>query len=192
MFSYAVLSVYAGILIWAAISDALRLRIPNNVPLALLALYPLYLVSSGDAMQGLPSLGVAAIVFALGFVFFARGWMGGGDVKLLSVGALWAGPHLIGDFLVMASLVGGVQALVSVLPVRNVLPLWATLALASPGKRTPDGGASQSAVPGTGANDAAGSGSIKPNARRRSLPYGIAIACGGLYVAGRLAGVITV
>jgi len=183
MFGYAVLSVYAGILTWAAISDGLRLRIPNNVPLALLALYPLYLVSSGDVMQGLPALGLAAIVFALGFVFFARGWMGGGDVKLLSVGTLWAGPHLAPEFLAVLSLVGGVQALLSVLPLRRVLPFWATLTLAMPNS-------SSTAVAGGAPNGA--TGNAQANARRRTLPYGIAIACGGIYVAGRLAGVITV
>jgi prepilin peptidase CpaA len=180
----AVLSVFAGILTWAAISDATRLRIPNTVPVALLVLYPLYLVSSGDTMQGLPALGVAAIVFALGFVFFARGWMGGGDVKLLSVGALWAGPHLIGDFLIVASLVGGVQALASVLRLRNLLPHWAALSLASLASTAP--------VDDSASGGAPAAGNVRARTRQRTLPYGIAIACGGLYVAGRLAGIITV
>jgi prepilin peptidase CpaA len=191
MFANAVLSVYAGLLVFAALSDAARLRIPNNVPLALLALYPLHLLSIADPLIALPALGMAAIVFALGFVFFARGWMGGGDVKLLSVGALWAGPHLIGDFLIMASLVGGLQALASALRLHNFLPHWATLALASPSKSMTAGGPSQSSATSARTNTTTGTGSAQSTARRRTLPYGIAIACGGLYVAGRLAGIIT-
>ncbi len=183
MFVDAVLAVYAGILSWAALSDALRLRIPNNVPLALLALYPLYIaISHGDPMQALAAAGLAAVVFLVGFFFFARGWMGGGDVKLMSVGALWAGPALLPDFLIVTALAGGVQALLSLVPLYKFLPHWATLAFAMPGSATSPAGATASADAPAAA---------KPP-RRRNLPYGIAIAIGGLYVAGRLAGLVAI
>ena len=181
----AVLAVYAGLLAWAALSDTLRLRIPNRVPIALLILYPLYLLSSGAALidlpgMALPAIGLALMCFLVGFFLFARNWMGGGDVKLISVGALWAGPALLPEFLIVTSLVGGVQALASVLR----LP---TLVMAS----LPFGFAQL--APHTATNAApttASGGNANQPTKKRTLPYGVAIAAGGLYVAGRLAGII--
>jgi prepilin peptidase CpaA len=181
MFCDAVLAVYAGLLAWAALSDALRLRIPNRVPIALLAIYPLYLLSNGTALADLPgmvlpALGLALMCFLIGFVLFARNWMGGGDVKLISVCALWAGPALIPEFLIITSLVGGVQAMASVLR----LP---TLVMASLPFSVPQ------LAPASAATTVEGTQGV-PQTRKRTLPYGIAIAAGGLYVAGRLAGII--
>jgi prepilin peptidase CpaA len=189
MFVQAILAICAGILIWAAISDALRLRIPNNVPLALLALFPVYFfLSHGDPIEGLKAVGLALAIFAIGFVFFARGWMGGGDVKLMSVGALWAGPALLPDFLAVTAVIGGLQALASLLPLYKFLPHWMTLAFAIPGGPAPD---QASAAPTASAGGKAGlAARLFKRRRQRNLPYGIAIAAGGLYVTARLAGVI--
>ena len=45
------------------------------------------------------------------FVFFARGWIGGGDAKLAAATALWLGlAHLV-DYLLYASLLGGALTL---------------------------------------------------------------------------------
>lgn len=190
MFVNAILAICAGILIWAALSDALRLRIPNNVPLALLALFPIYFfVSHGDPIEGLKSVGLALAIFMVGFFFFARGWMGGGDVKLMSVTALWAGPALLPDFLAVTAVVGGLQALASLLPLYKILPHWMTLAFAIPTGTTPD---QTSAAPQAASGDKAKPGArLFKRQRQRNLPYGIAIAVGGLYVTARLAGLIT-
>ncbi|MEO8559202.1 MAG: prepilin peptidase [Rhodospirillales bacterium] len=172
--THAILAIYCGLLAWAALSDALSLRIPNRVPLSLLILYPCYLALSADAMIGPVAIGaalaIAAIVFAIGFFCFARGWMGGGDVKLMTVGALWAGPALVPEFLIVTSLIGGIQALFSVLRLRALLSLWfATTFAYAP---------------------ALAAGSDTAPLRHRRLPYGVAIAAGGVFVAARLAGLI--
>ena len=53
-------------------------------------------------------VGAAAVVFAVVFVIFAQGWIGGGDAKLAAATALWLGfDHLLAYFL-YASLFGGV------------------------------------------------------------------------------------
>ena len=45
-------------------------------------------------------------------VFFSQGWIGGGDAKLAAATALWFGfAHLL-DYLIYASLFGGVLTLV--------------------------------------------------------------------------------
>jgi len=166
----AILTIYCGLLAWAALSDLLTLRIPNRVPLSLLALYPPYLALSPDPMVGLSALGIAALVFAIGFFCFTRGWMGGGDVKLMAVGALWAGPALIPEFLIVTSLLGGVQALASLLRLRALLTSWLGVTFAY----------APALVAGTDTTAT----------HKRRLPYGVAIAGGGLFVAARLAGLI--
>jgi len=54
----------------------------------------------------------AALVLVIAFGMFTQGWIGGGDAKLAAATALWFGfGHLL-DFLVYASLLGGVLTLV--------------------------------------------------------------------------------
>ena len=56
-------------------------------------------------------LGAAALVLVFAFIFFSRGWIGGGDAKLAAATALWFGfGHLL-DYLIYASLFGGALTL---------------------------------------------------------------------------------
>ena len=56
-------------------------------------------------------LGAGAAVLAVAFACFAMGWVGGGDAKVAAGAALWFGfGHLL-DYLVYASLFGGVLTL---------------------------------------------------------------------------------
>jgi len=50
-------------------------------------------------------------VLVVTFVFFARGWIGGGDAKLAAATALWLGFDQLLNYLVIASLIGGVLTL---------------------------------------------------------------------------------
>jgi len=43
----------------------------------------------------------------VGFAFFSRGWIGGGDAKLAAATALWLGFGHLADYVVYASLLGG-------------------------------------------------------------------------------------
>ena len=55
----------------------------------------------------LTHIGAAGLVLVVAFVFFAQGWIGGGDAKLAAATALWLGfDHLLA-YLVYASLFGG-------------------------------------------------------------------------------------
>ncbi len=62
----------------------------------------------------------------IAFVFFARGWIGGGDAKLAAATALWLGFDHLFAYLVYASLFGGLLTLV-LLQVRT-MPLPSLLA----------------------------------------------------------------
>ena len=67
-----------------------------------------------------------SLVLAVAFVFFARGWIGGGDAKLAAATALWLGFDQLLAYFVYASLFGGVLTL---LMIRfRLVPLPALLA----------------------------------------------------------------
>src|SRR5450756_2570244 len=71
-------------------------------------------------------LAAAALVLVFSFGFFSQGWIGGGDAKLAATTALWFGFDYLLDYLIYASLFGGVLTLV-LIQFRQ-LPLPAALA----------------------------------------------------------------
>ena len=54
--------------------------------------------------------------FSVGAVLFARGYLGGGDVKLLSAATLWAGPAGTPELLMLTGVLGGALALFLLMP----------------------------------------------------------------------------
>ncbi len=138
----------AGLLIVAAVTDATRFQIPNWVCAALaIAFVPAAISSAGMAFW--PGLLVGLGLFVAGYALFAAKLVGGGDAKLISAVALWAGPALIFDFVLITALLGG------------VLAVWVAARhwWAAPGP-----------------------------VAAQPLPYGVAIAGGGLWVVAERAG----
>jgi prepilin peptidase CpaA len=102
---------FLALLAWAACNDAVEFKIPNSVSLGIAALYPLYVVTAAAPVAWIQGLAVALVIFAIGLGLYAGGVTGGGDVKMLSAAALWAGPKMILPMLVVMSLTGGAMAL---------------------------------------------------------------------------------
>jgi prepilin peptidase CpaA len=124
------LTAFAGLMVAAAFEDFRRLTIPNLVPAALCLLWPLHLLSTGPSLYGgFGAIGSALAVFLVGAVFFARGWLGGGDVKLLAAAVLWAGPAATPNLLLMTGVLGGVMALFLFMPFGGQLVASARLML---------------------------------------------------------------
>jgi prepilin peptidase CpaA len=109
---HVIIISFLGLLAWAACSDAVEFEIPNTASLGLAFLYPLFVHVSPLPIEWPWALAIAAVVFAVSFFLFISGRFGGGDVKLLTVTALWAGPTFILPMLVVMSLTGGLLALV--------------------------------------------------------------------------------
>jgi prepilin peptidase CpaA len=113
-------ALLSGLLIYAAIQDLTRLRIPNALSLCVFALFPAYVMSVPGGFPWVSALLIASSLLVLGVIGFSQGWVGGGDVKLLSATALWAGPDRLLEFLFITALAGGVLALALVAYTRLV------------------------------------------------------------------------
>jgi len=160
-FHWSVVAAYAAGLIYAAVSDARSLTIPNWLcgGIALAFLPAAWMAGqSGVDMAQHYALGVAFLV--AGALIFAAGIMGGGDVKLLAAIAPWLDFELVGRFLILVALIGGGVAL-CVLAVRR-LPFLASVRSGIPWLADDEPGASQ------------------------AVPYGIAIAMAALWVLPKL------
>jgi prepilin peptidase CpaA len=122
-----VLLFFPAAMAFAASSDLLTMTISNRVSLALVggfvATALLTGMTPGDAAY---QFAAALLVFVVAFVFFARGWIGGGDAKLAAATALWIGWAHLMDYVLWASILGGVLTLL-LLEFRK-LPLPARLA----------------------------------------------------------------
>jgi prepilin peptidase CpaA len=155
---YAVLACFAGLMLVAAFEDLRRLIIPNTLTLALCVLWPVYLLTAPSLYGALGALGCAVAVFLAGALCFSRGYLGGGDVKLLAVATLWAGPAGTPALLLLTGILGGLLAVFLMMPPGAYIAALARVKLGPPD--APAGGQGLSAP----------------------IPYGVAIACAAIVV----------
>jgi prepilin peptidase CpaA len=152
-----VVTAFGVVMVAAAVEDFRRLVIPNVLPIILCALWPLYFAAAPSLYGALAAIGCAAAVFLVGAILFARGYIGGGDVKLLSAATLWAGPAGTPTLLMLTAVLGGALALFL------LMPFGMQIAVA--------------------ARDMLGQPSIAPERRlAMPVPYGVAIAGAALIV----------
>src|SRR5580692_1007700 len=121
MLHYLALGGFAVLMATAAFEDFRRFTIPNWLTIGLCALWPLSLLAAPSAAGAIGDLACGLIVFVVGALLFARGYLGGGDVKLLAAAALWAGPTLLPSLLIVTGLMGGVLALILLSPIGALL-----------------------------------------------------------------------
>jgi len=109
------LLVFPALMAFAASSDLFTMTISNRVTLALVGGFVAMSVISGMSPSDvLAHAGAAATVLAVTFLFFTRGWIGGGDAKLAAATALWFGfDHLL-VYLLYASIFGGALTLMMI------------------------------------------------------------------------------
>lgn len=158
-----IVTAFAALSVKMAFSDMTALRISNRDVLALFILYPVYLSFAVNAPDIAWAFGIAGVVLIIGFALFALKIIGAGDAKMLSVIALWAGPEMISTTLMIIGVSGGALALFMMSRFQ-----FEVAALAS----------------------RYGAISFSNAIETRQLPYGVAIAAGGGFVAYRLFSVI--
>jgi prepilin peptidase CpaA len=156
MIEPVVLTLIGAAMIAAAVYDAATLTIPNWISLFLVALFPIAAIGADF------SWAEVGIHFAVGFVallvgmgLFASGVIGGGDAKLFAAIALLVGAADFAPYILAVALAGGALGCV-LLGVR-----WAATTYDVYGRLS---WLSHIAKQGAG------------------IPYGIAIAVGGLFV----------
>lgn len=140
---HALVAALACLLLAAVVTDLRARVIEHWTVIAIAGLAPVFWWVSGHALwptvaAQLALAGIALMIF--GFVW-TRGWMGGGDVKLIAALALWLplGPFVI--MLWVMAIAGGVLTLAVIVARR-----------------------------------------LRESTGRPQIPYGVAIAVGGLWV----------
>jgi prepilin peptidase CpaA len=108
-----VLIATAGVLFYAALTDLKTFTISNSLIIALVVLYVMYTTLSGRWADAPGDIGFAALILAFLICVYALGWMGGGDVKLLSVALLWSGIHCALVFAVMLLVFASAHTLIA-------------------------------------------------------------------------------
>lgn len=155
MLEYPLLFLFPAAMAFAGAMDLLTFTIPNRVSLALLAGFLGAAPLAGMPMaELLGHLGAGLAMLMVGMAMFSRGWVGGGDAKLLAAAALWLGFDNLVVYVLWTAVLGGVLALVLLMYRRFFPPLW--LARQTWAMRLHD-----------------------PN---EGIPYGMALAAAGLVV----------
>jgi prepilin peptidase CpaA len=120
---YIASGLYTLLLCIAAAFDCWKFIIPNAITVALIALFVItarLLPYDMTWRDWLSHVGAAVAVLAGGAVLFAFNRMGGGDVKLMTAVAFWAGFEHLADLLLYIALAGGALA-IGLIIVRRVL-----------------------------------------------------------------------
>ena len=86
-----VLVATATTLFYVAMTDLREFKIRNTLIVTLACLYGIYAFVTGQWLTAYWNIGFAAVMFVVLLVFYSRNWLGGGDVKLLTVAFLWVG-----------------------------------------------------------------------------------------------------
>ena len=98
-----------ALLLWAGLEDIRHREIANWKTIAIVLLAPAWWWANDLSLwpDVVIQIGLAVVVFAIFATAFQFGWMGGGDVKLISALALWLPFGAFVAMLVAMSLAGG-------------------------------------------------------------------------------------
>lgn len=108
VFTFVCVGGIACLLLCAALHDVALRTVPNWLS-AIVAVLGFALRAAAHQLPG--AVIGAAIVFGCAFLFWARGWLGGGDVKLLGAVTPAFRPELVSEFIVAVAISGGILAL---------------------------------------------------------------------------------
>jgi prepilin peptidase CpaA len=118
--TWAFLTLAIPLLCFAAARDLATRLIPDTVSILIAAIGLATRLFDGLAAAGF-SLLLAVAIFLLLVPIASRGWLGGGDVKLLSAMAVGLPPGLTWDFVVATVFVGGALGVAYILG-RHMVP----------------------------------------------------------------------
>lgn len=118
------LGVFPALMAFAAAYDLTTMTIPNRLTAAVaLAFIGVVALCRLPATEVAWHLAAGLFVLTVTFAMFAAGWMGGGDAKLAAGVALWLGFADLLDYLLLASILGGLLTVGLLAARRYPLPM---------------------------------------------------------------------
>jgi len=153
MVPFLLLSIFPAALLVAAANDLYEFKIPNWISILLIVTYP----AAGLVLGASPQLMIEGLVIgggalAVGFGLYAGRVLGGGDAKLVAASAPWLGAGALGPFILNTAIAGlGLAIVMIMFRKMPILPIYAHAPWL-----------------------------IDLHERKKDLPYGVAIASGGL------------
>jgi prepilin peptidase CpaA len=153
MIALLTLSVFPAALLIAAANDLYEFKIPNWVSITLVfAYFAAGLAVAAPAGLMLEGFLVGAAALVVGFALYAFRIVGGGDAKLLAASAPWIGLTALPGFVVKVAFAGAALAILLIVFRRlPPLPVYAQAPWI-----------------------------LRLHQRPKDIPYGVAIAAGGL------------
>lgn len=140
---------------FAAANDLFTMKIPNKISLVLVGGFVVVALLTRMPLETFgTNLAIGFAVLGVTFTLFSLKLLGGGDAKLIAAGGVWIGANHIVEYLAFVTIFGGVLSLV-ILGYRNWFP------------------AERLALPGW---------AQRLHMAKGPIPYGIAIAAGGLAI----------
>ena len=125
MLSNPIYLTFPFALVLAGFMDLFTLTIPNKIVAILIACFLIAASSIGMFSPAfLCHFGAAFLTLVVGFAMFSRGWLGGGDAKLMVAAALWLGFEHLLPFLLWTAILGGGLAVLLLTYRRMLPPLW--------------------------------------------------------------------
>jgi prepilin peptidase CpaA len=113
MLMLSILMIVGVIVTLAAVYDATTLTIPNWLSIVLVGLFPVAVLFSGIDFPAIGiHIGIGLAALIAGMVLFAFHFIGGGDAKLFAAVSLYMGLPDVGTYLVYVVFAGGVLAMV--------------------------------------------------------------------------------
>jgi prepilin peptidase CpaA len=102
---------FLATLLFATISDVRSRTVPNYFTLVLLGLFGLWIIPQASVTELGSALGAMAIALSFTFLLWHFDIVGGADVKVFTVCAMFAGLEGLGQFAGWTALVGGLAAI---------------------------------------------------------------------------------
>lgn len=124
LYTFLVLTIFPGVMIFAALTDMFTMKIPNRLSIVLVVGFLILAPFSGINLNQFGMHILAGVsMLGLGFLFYIAGWTGAGDIKLFSATALWFGFNsTLLTYSIMATLAGGVLILAMLIFSKFPLP----------------------------------------------------------------------
>ncbi len=115
--------VFPALMAFAAAYDLTTMTIPNKLTASVALAFAVVVILCGLPISEVARhVAAGALVLIVTFAMFAAGWIGGGDAKLASGVALWLGFADLFDYLMLASVLGGLMTLALLAARRYPLP----------------------------------------------------------------------